>query len=319
MKKLLSFGMILLALIIMLAACGEEDEGAEVASNTAEAEENTADSNGAEATEDEIDRSDWPETVKFAAAGIEGMEELTRRFDEFSALLEDLMGVEFEMFSLSDRTVSSTALEYGQVDMVLSGPSEYILSKIANPDIALVGGLERENYYTVFITHADSGIETLDDMVGKTVAMKDSGSTSGHIGPSGILVDEGYDLDQDFDIQLLGDASLEALRAGEVDAMGDGVKHYHTLVELDGEDEWNMLYEGPPLPPDPFILGPTLPDSFKEEFERVLFEHDEEILDAILASEDNDKYEDGKIIDVQDEDYNLMRETYETLGLELVE
>src|SRR5690625_1025750 len=160
MKKWIGIGMILFTLILMLAACNEEDEGAEVASSTAEAEENTDD---AETAEGDVDRSDWPETVKYAAAGIEGIEELTRRFDEFSALLEDLMGVEFEMFSLSDRTVSSTALEYGQVDMVLSGPSEYILSKIANPDIALVGGLERENYYTVFITHADSGIETLDD------------------------------------------------------------------------------------------------------------------------------------------------------------
>lgn len=316
MRKSLLFALFL-SLVLILAACGNDADSSETEGIEAEAAaENAADETSAS---DEIDRSDWPETVKFAAAGIEGLEELTRRFDEFAALLEDLMGVEFEMYSLSDRTVSSTALQYGQVDLVLSGPSEYILSKLAEPEIELVGGLERDAYYTAFIVSADSDFETLDDLKGHTIAMKDSGSTSGHIGPSAILVDEGFDLDRDFDIQLLGDASLEALRAGEVDAMGDGIKHYHTLVELDGEDAWKLLYEGPPLPADPFILGPTLPDSFKQEFERVLFEHSDEILDAILASEDNDKYENGRIVEISDSDYDLMRETYETLGLEIEE
>ena len=179
--------------------------------------------------------------------------------------------------------------------------------------------MERENYYTVFIVRANSGFETLDDLVGHKIAMKDSGSTSGHIGPSAILIDEGFDLDKDFDIQLLGDASLEALRSGDVDAMADGVKHYHTLVEMDGEDEWKILYEGPPLPQDPFVAGPDLPDSFKEEFKRVLFENDEAILAAILSSEDNDKYDSGKIVELEDSDYDLMRKTYEVLGLDIEE
>jgi phosphonate transport system substrate-binding protein len=317
LRKQLSLFVLLLLFISLLIACGDttEEETPNEEEQTQEAEETAVDSTETS----QVDRSDWPDTIKFAAAGIEGLEELTYRFDDFAALMEDLLGVEFEMFALSDRTVSSTALEYGQVDLVLSGPSEYILSKMAEPEIELVGGLERENYYTVFIVHADSGFETLDDLVGHTIAMKNTGSSSGHIGPSGILVDEGYDLDRDFDIQLLGDASLEALRAGEVDAMGDGVKHYHTLVEMDGEEEWEILYEGPPLPADPFIVGPDVPDSFKAEFERVLFEHSDEILEAILASEDNDKYEDGRIIEVADKDYDLMRETYEILGLELEE
>ena len=302
-----------LALMLIIAACSNGTDVSEKENSDLNRSKDTAvESKG-------IDKSDWPETVRFAVAGVEGLEELQRRFGAFQDLLEGYMGVDFEFFSLSNRTISSTALEYGQVDLVLSGPSEYVLTKLAEPEVELLGGLERENYYTVFIVRANSGFETLDDLVGHKIAMKDSGSTSGHIGPSAILIDEGFDLDKDFDIQLLGDASLEALRSGDVDAMGDGVKHYHTLVEMDGEDEWKILYEGPPLPQDPFVAGPALPESFKEEFKRVLFENDEEILAAILSSEDNDKYDSGKIVELEDSDYDLMRKTYETLGLEIEE
>lgn len=305
-----------LALMLIIAACSNGTDGSE---------KENSDSNGSKDTTNEnvesegIDKSDWPEKVRFAAAGVEGLEELHRKFGALQEVFEELMGVEFELFSLSNRTVSSTAVEYGQVDIVLSGPSEYVLTKLAEPNVKLLGGLERENYYTVFIVRTDSGFDSLDDLVGHTIAMKDSGSTSGHIGPSAILIDEGFDLDKDFDIQLLGDASLEALRSGDVDAMADGVKHYHTLVEMDGEGVWKLLYEGPPLPQDPFVAGPSLPDSFTEEFKRVLFENEEKVLAAILSSEDNDKYEDGKLVNLEDSDYDLMRETYKTLGLKIEE
>lgn len=292
---------------IVLAACSGQDE----AEGTADASDGSGEARG----------DDWPESVSFAVAGIEGQEELLLRFEEFEKTMEDMLDTEVELFALSDRTVSSTALEYDQVDIVLSGPSEYILSKEAKPEIELAGGVHRADghYHVVFIASEESGIESLDDAVGETIAMKDTGSTSGHIGPSGVLVDEGYDLDEDFDIQLLGDSSLEALLNGEVDVMADGVKHWHTIQEEGLEDEFRLIYEGEPLPADPFVLNDTLPEEFKDEFLNILMENEEEVLDAILSSEENDKYEDGGIIEVSDEDYDNMRETYEILGLEIEE
>lgn len=287
--------------VLILAACGGESE----------AEETSANDRG----------ENWPESVSFAVAGLEGQEELLLRFEEFQATMEGLLDTEVELFALSDRTVSSTALEYDQVDIVLSGPSEYILSKEAKPEIELAGGVHRADghYHVVFIASKESGIESLDDAVGETIAMKDTGSTSGHIGPSGVLVEEGYDLDKDFDIQLLGDNSLNALLTGEVDVMADGVKHWHTIQEEGREDDFTLIYEGEPLPADPFILNDTLPQEFKDEFLNILMENEEEVLNAILSSEDNDKYEDGGIIEVSDEDYQNMRDTFEILGLEIEE
>ncbi|GEL07033.1 PhnD/SsuA/transferrin family substrate-binding protein [Salisediminibacterium halotolerans] len=216
--------------------------------------------------------------------------------------MEDLLDIDVEFFALSDRTVASTAMEYDEVDVILSGPSEYAQTKSAEPEAEPLAAIERDAYYTVIIVHEDSEFETIEDLEGHSVAMKEAGSTSGHIGPSALFIENGMDLDNDVDVELLGDARVEALKNGDVDALGDGIRYYDMMVEEDGEDAWRILHEGPPLPQDPFVASPNLPDSFKEELQNILFEHDEEILGAILDHEDNEKYQQADMVEIDDSD-----------------
>ncbi|WP_018924922.1 PhnD/SsuA/transferrin family substrate-binding protein [Salsuginibacillus kocurii] len=291
---------------LLFTACGEDNREEE-----ANADEETA------TAAEEADREDWPETVRFAVTGIDGMEELQRRYDVFQDLMEELIDVEFEFFALSDRTVASTAMEYDQVDIVLSGPSEYAQTKAAEPEAEPLLALERDEYYTVVIVHEDSDYETIEDLEGETVGMKEAGSTSGHIGPSALFIENGMEPDVDVELELLGDARVDAFKAGEVEALGDGIRYYDMMVEEDGEGEYRILHEGPPLPQDPFVAAPSLPESFKEEFTDVLFEHEDEVIAAILDHEENEKYQEAQLVEIDDSDYDLMRETYETLGIEL--
>lgn len=333
MKKTAKY-LSLLSASLLLAACGNGEDTADDATQDdqtieeVEETENTDDGSTDEESEEAQESSDqafsdqyddWPETVSFAFAGAEGQEELSRRFTELKDYFSENLDTEFEFFSLSDRTVSSTALEYDQVDLVLSGPSEYVLSKEASPDIEIAGVLERDNYHVVFIASEESGIESLDDAVGETIAMKDTGSTSGHIGPSAVLIEEGYDLDEDFDIQFLGDNSLNALLAGQVPVMADGVRHWNDLVAEGHEDDFNLIYEGDTLPGDPFILNTTLPESFRVEFSDFLMANADEVVEVILDGEDNDHYEGGQIIEADDSYYDSLREAYDVLGLEFEE
>ncbi|MEB1808933.1 MAG: phosphate/phosphite/phosphonate ABC transporter substrate-binding protein [Bacillaceae bacterium] len=310
MKHSLRFiGLIILS-IILLAACSGKDTAVP---QTETAGTNT-DSNSSEVQDE---RADWPEKVRFAVTGIEGLEELQRQFGPFKELLEDLTDVEFEFFALSDRVISATAMEYGQVDMILAGPSEYAQIKAAAPDAEPLAALERDQYHTVVIVHEDSDMKEVEDLKGKKVAMKDIGSTSGHIGPSAMLLEMGLDLDRDVEIMLLGDARIDAFKNGDVDALATGVRDFVKMVEEDGEGKYRILLEGPPLPQDPFVASGKLPESFRAEFSRILLEHQDEILGAILVSEDNKKYNKAKIVPITDADYDLMRETYRVLGIEL--
>ena len=151
------------------------------------------------------EKSDWPDKLRFAVTDVEGMEELRTTFGPFKEKLEELIGIEIEYFAVTDRTVGTTALEYDQVDILLAGPSEYAQLKSVIPEIEPMVAIERENYYSAVIVHEDSEYKSLEDLKGKKIAMSDAGSTSGHIGPSIIFLEAGFDLDKDLEIMLLGD------------------------------------------------------------------------------------------------------------------
>ncbi|PYZ92150.1 phosphonate ABC transporter substrate-binding protein [Salipaludibacillus keqinensis] len=313
----------------LLAACGEENEDEAIqstndgnSSNTEDTQEASAeepeneDENDSDNQEQDGDRDDWPDKLRFADTGVEGMEELQREFGPFKEALEDVLDIEVEFFAVTDRIIGATALEYDQVDMMLAGPSEYVQINSTVPESYPFVGIERDEYHAAFIVHEDSEYETLDDIVGTSIAMKDAGSTSGHIGPSSILIEEGYDLDQDFDIQLLDSIRIEAFKNDEVDVLATGIKDYHEMVEEDGEGNYRLIHEGPPLPNDVFLASPELPEDFVEEVKTLMIDHQEQILGSILETGENDKYIQARFLEAQDSDYDPMRRAYETLGLD---
>lgn len=310
--------MVMVAAMFMFA-CGTTNTTTEQQTSQPE-QETTSSTQSVETTADVttgVDRSDWPSKIRFAVDGIDGLEELQRRYDVFQEVISDLMGVEFELFPISNRTVVVTAMEFDQIDVALIGPAEYVQMKGAVPGIDITSALQRDKYHAAFIVPEDSEIQTLEDLKGKRISMKEVASGSGHIAPSSILIDAGFDLDRDVEIMFLGNAAIEATRSGEVVAMADGIRVYDRMVEEDGAGVWRLLHEGPPLPQDPFVVGPNLPQSFKDEFKRVLLEHQDEVLLAILEREENVKYNKAMIVDINDSDFDLMRETYATLGIEL--
>ncbi|EXJ23921.1 Phosphonate ABC transporter phosphate-binding periplasmic component [Alkalibacterium sp. AK22] len=304
MKKKQSIGLVslLMAFVLVIVGCG--NEGAREAETEAEA------------TETEL-KEDWPTTLRFADTGLEGMEELQRAFGPFQEKLEEVLEVDVEFFPVSDRTIATNALEFDQVDIVLAGPSEYAQIKSAIPGVEPIVAIERDEYNAVIIVHEDSEYETLDDIKGSQIAMKDAGSTSGHIGPSAMLVEAGFDLDNDVEILLLDAARIEAFTNHEVDVLATGIKDYHSMVEEDGEGKYRILEEGPPLPADPFVVSPNLPEDFVVEMQQRLLDNKDEIIESILSSGERDKYMSARIIEILDSDYDLMRETYSVLGIDL--
>jgi len=268
--------------------------------------------------QNEESRADgWPTKVRFAVDGIDGLEELQRRYTVFQEVISNLMGVEFELFPLADRTAVITAMEFDQIDVGLVGPAEYVQMKSVVPGVAIAAALQRDMYHAGFWVRQDSPLKTLEDLRGRHLSLKEVASGSGHIAPVSMLIEAGFDIDRDLRISFLGGTAPEAVRMGDVDAMADGIRVYHRLVKEDGPGVWRLLAEGPPLPQDPFVVSPKLPASFLTEFRRVLTDHQDEILEAIMSSEANVKYNKAEIVQVTDADFDLMRETYALLGIDL--
>ncbi|MDR5904066.1 phosphate/phosphite/phosphonate ABC transporter substrate-binding protein [Franzmannia qiaohouensis] len=256
-----------------------------------------------------------PTTLRFADTGIEGTEELQRAFQEFVDEVESRLGVEVEFFPVGNRTTAINALRFEQVDIVLAGPSEYVLMAERVEGIKPITAIVRPEYYSVFIAPTDSDIETLEDLRGKHVAMKDHGSTTGHIMPSYMLHQAGLDIDRDLQITLLDGARMQALASGEVDAVGTGVRDFAPFAEQHGEENYRIIARGQDMPGDPMVAGPHISADCVAEIRDAFMADPESLLQAILAPGERDKYIGAEMVRVDDAEYDVVRDSYALLGL----
>ena len=177
-----------------------------------------------------------PAPLRMADTGIEGMGDLADAFGPFAETFEELTGVELELFSLSNRTAAGTALQFDEVELVFAGPSEFVLfQQLAEMDILF--SIVRPHYGSSFVVKADSDIQTLADLAGRRVALKDAGSTSGHIFPMMLMAQAGLDPEADAEIIMAGDARIQVLINDDVDAMGGGNKDWDAIREQDPDTE----------------------------------------------------------------------------------
>lgn len=256
-----------------------------------------------------------PSTLRFADTGIEGTEELQLAYQDFVDELESRLNVAVEFFPVGNRTTAINALRFDQVDIVMAGPSEYVLMAEHVPGVQPISAIVRPEYYSVFIAPTDSDIASIEDLRGKHIAMKDHGSTTGHIMPSYMLHQAGLDLDRDVRITLLDGARMQALASGEVDAVGTGVRDFAPFVAQQGEENYRIIARGQDMPGDPIIAGAHLSSECVSELKEAFLSDPQGLLQAILAPGERDKYLQAEMVAVEDSEYDVVRESYALLGL----
>lgn len=257
-----------------------------------------------------------PETIKIAVTDVQGLEELQRDYEAFRTSLGEATGKDIEFFPVADRTAAAVALQSDQVDVVLTGPAEYVVVRAktnAEPFVAIT----RPNYRSVIAVQPGSNISKVADLKGKKIAMSDLGSTSGQLGPTKILVDSGLDPEKDIEIMMLGDADLQAFKNGETDAWGGSATDYERFLEAEGlkPEDFPLIKTGPLLPSDVFVANSTLAPDFVEEIKQGMIENQDKLVGAIISAEANEKYTGSDIVEVNDSDYESIREAYRAVGI----
>lgn len=247
---------------------------------------------------------------------MEGLEVLQLEFEEFRAALEEATGLEVEFQPMSSRTAAATALEYDDLDVLLTGPAEYVVLQAEADAISLVG-VTRENYRPAIFVRADSGIESVEDLEGAQMITKEVGSTAGHLGPLEMLDSAGLDPNAgDVDIVPLSDTHIQAFASGDGDALGTGIDDQETVDELAGEGEVEVLEEGPDLPNDLFVAREGLGQECADFLEEQLIDNQDVLLEAIVSTGENDKYMNSEFVDAEDSDYDPVRRAFEAAGFE---
>ncbi len=254
--------------------------------------------------------------VRLAVTEMKGMEQLQREFAAFEAELEERADVEIELYPVSDRAAAAVALVSDQVDLVFTGPAEYVVMA-ARAEVVPVVGIRRPGYSSCIWTTSDSGITDLADLVGTTVAMEDIGSTSAHLGPSQILADAGIDPLEDLEVVFVGGAMQEALKRGDLAAVGAGCHDYEEFLGAGDAADFVLLEHGPQLPDD-VILARAGFDSDLVERIRAAFEDGwDELREAMVAGEENEKFAEATLVPAPDDaDYDVVRSMYVTVGVD---
>lgn len=259
--------------------------------------------------------------LRLAVTDLQGYEQVQQEFGEFAKVLARLSGCSLDFVGVHSRTEAVGALKRQQVDLVLTGPAEYVVFRQLTKARPLMS-FSRPDYFAGIMVMASTGPRSVAELKGKKVAFGDVGSTSTHLAPMQILADNG--LDPLNDIQSLhfgryhAQQMLQALMDGEVAAIGF---NYANLIKLRAGQAslppgaFRFLARGPDLPSDVLMVGEHVRPEVAQDLVRTMMEHETELVDAILHGQDNQKYRGMKLDPhVQDSDYDYVRQMYKTIG-----
>ncbi len=254
--------------------------------------------------------------VRFAVTDVVGLETLQREWGPFQKALESKSGLKLAFFAVNNRTAAAEALRAKRVDLVFTGPAEYVVLRTRTDAVPVIA-LQRVDYYPNVVVRADSGITEVAGLKGKKLAFGSIGSTSRHLGPMQLLADLG--LDPRYDIQAThvnSNIGFEALKRGDVAAMGMNYTDFQKLRERDPMTPYFVLARGRDLPLDLILAGSHVDRAVVEKVRKAIAENAAEMTKAILAGEgENVKFKGMVWVPtIRDEDYNYVRKMYATIG-----
>lgn len=169
------------ATLVLLAACGEglDDNGQDEAA----ADEQPADDGN----------NEWPETVTYGLLPTSDEAGLATTYEPFEAYMSACLDHPFELFAGTNYTAMIEAMRGDNIHVGKFGAFSYILAAERANAEALVQPLADANdafYTSMFVALESSGFSSLTDLEGEPLAFVDAASTSGHLFPRAMMIDE---------------------------------------------------------------------------------------------------------------------------------
>ncbi|NER32879.1 MAG: PhnD/SsuA/transferrin family substrate-binding protein [Oscillatoria sp. SIO1A7] len=253
--------------------------------------------------------------LRLAVSDVQGMADLEQNYGLFRTALEEVLETKIEFFSVDNAVEVAAALQLGLVDIVLIGPSEYVIVTARTNAVPIVA-LTRHNYFSIIAVRADSDIKSLADLKGKTIELGEIGITGNYIGQMKMLMDAELNPQSDLKIINSIDYKLKALKNGEVDAWGRVVHRYKKALKDEGESEedYPILARSIDLPNDVFVASSQLESALVVEIrDRMLKNKDKLVQSIVSVPTFSAKFKDSTLAPANDSDYDMIREVYKAM------
>jgi phosphonate transport system substrate-binding protein len=205
----------------------------------------------------------------------ENPEKLLGDIDVITDYLSEAIGVPVEGFVTLDHAAAVEALRSGNADISFTGALPYVFAHEAIGAEVLLAEVYRgkPTYTARLFVRKDSGIETLEDLRGKTAAFADPISESGYLYPLEILADAGLlqpgaDPQSFFERVYFAGGYQQAIQAvahGLVDVAG--VSEFSDMLLTPAQQlDVRWIAESGPIPSHAVIARQGLDDVLKAAF-----------------------------------------------------
>lgn len=256
------------------------------------------------------------ERLRFAVTDVDGLEGLQREYGPFKAAFEKASGLRIDMFPVSGRTSAVEAMAADQVDMVLTGPAEYVVFNArlkAQPVVVWT----RPDYYSQVVTLEGGPVASLDMLKGRKISFGEIGSTSQHLGPAQVLRDKGLTYGRDYEAVFLRlNVAVEALIRGDIGAIGMNRTHLERITKAYPDRKFRVLEKGPILPDDLIVASPKMKPETIIAVRKAFVEHADALMKAVTSTAENAKFVGGVFrAEVNDKDYDVVRSMYRAVNV----
>jgi phosphonate transport system substrate-binding protein len=235
---------------------------------------------------------DWKTQVKEFRIGLlggENTQDRLKRYDSFQKLLQEKLGIPVKIFPSADYAGVMQGLAAGQLDATEFSPSAFagtwLDCKCVEP---VVVPQEKDGsifYIAAMVARKDSGISSIDDMKGHSLAFTDPNSASGYLIPSVTLRAKGIDLTDGKYFSRIGfsgghEQGIVAVLNRQYDAcvvwasgQGDEAAGFSRGVLRSMVDKGmlkmsdvKVIWRSSKVPNGPWTVRSVLPMEFKQEF-----------------------------------------------------
>lgn len=241
--------------------------------------------------------------------------------EELVQLLEQECALAFKATMATSYVGIVETMAVGKVHVAWLPPMAYVYAHQRNGDEVLLKVVRKgkSTYRGQVVVMADSPINSIEDLRGKTVAYTDPASASGYLFPASLLISHGLDLDEDLEMYPAGshDAALLALLKGSVDAAFcyDDVRT--KLLGTDFSDVMEttrILSYTDDIPADNVTASSKLDAAIANKVKAALVnlvatEHGQAVMFDLYEVED--------LVDSLDSDYDGLRIVARQLGLDI--
>ena len=270
-----------------------------------------------------------PTTLHIATISGADEEATTARYTALVDYLGKKLGMKTDFVQTTDYSSVIEAMRAGRVDVALYGPFSYVIAASEANAVPLVAVPNQDTgelgYHSLIITNVKSGLNTLQDLKGHSMAFADPASTSGFLFPKLILANAGItDPDHYFSTTSFSgghDASLVAVAHNQVDAAGvcDSCIARYYEQGLADPSQIKVIAQSDEIPPSPVAARGDLDPALRQQIIDLYVGLQKDAPDVMMQTEGEKTPPKYPYAPITDDKYQVIRDLADKLHVDLKE